>query len=112
MRIIVSAGVLGLFAMWLTAERLEETFYVPPDHPAIQYYEVPLDNPIAKLDRRLERGEIKLDYAGNGWGYLPSILKALDVPIDSQSLVFSKTSIQAAHISPRTPRAIYFNDEV
>src|SRR5262249_22958273 len=34
----------------------------------------------------------------------------LDIPIDSQALVFSRTSIQTKRISPRTPRAIYFND--
>jgi hypothetical protein len=36
----------------------------------------------------------------------------LDVPESSQVLVFSKTSLQRERISPKTPRAIYFNDEV
>ena len=40
------------------------------------------------------------------------MLNALDVPFSSQILVFSKTSFQASRISPRTPRAIYHNDEV
>ncbi len=40
------------------------------------------------------------------------MLAALDVPIDSQLLVFSKISVQAAHIAPARPRAIYFNDQV
>jgi hypothetical protein len=39
-------------------------------------------------------------------------LKALDVPQESQVLVFSKTSFQAPRIFPRVPRAIYFNDLV
>jgi hypothetical protein len=60
----------------------------------------------------LERGEVKLETAPNGWGYLPSVLKLLDVNTDSQALVFSKTSTQTDKIGPRTPRAIYFNDEV
>jgi hypothetical protein len=34
------------------------------------------------------------------------------VNIDSQALVFSKTSFQAHRISPRNPRAVYFNDNV
>ena len=45
-------------------------------------------------------------------GYLPAILKALDVPISSQLLVFSKTSFQATRIYPQSPRALYFNDSV
>lgn len=45
-------------------------------------------------------------------GYLPAVLKALDIDVSSQVLVFSKTSLQFRLISPRTPRVIYFNDRV
>jgi len=45
-------------------------------------------------------------------GYLRSVLEALSVPIESQIAVFSRTSLQAARISPQNPRAIYFNDSV
>ncbi len=112
-RKILPVVVAGLFllATWAVADRLEDTFYIPPDHPAIQYARAAAD-PVARLEKRLESGAVKLDFAGNGWGYLPSVLKQLAVPVDSQVLVFSKTSIQTSHISPRTPRAIYFNDEV
>ena len=45
-------------------------------------------------------------------GYLASLLEKLKVPVSSQGLVFSKTSLQVSRITPKTPRAIYFNDEV
>jgi hypothetical protein len=45
-------------------------------------------------------------------GYLPAILAALRVPVSSQTLVFSKTSLQVDEISREKPRAIYFNDDV
>jgi hypothetical protein len=45
-------------------------------------------------------------------GYLLSVLKQLNVPVSSQTLVFSKTSLQSERISPKTPRALYFNDDV
>lgn len=93
----------------LLADRLEDTFYIPLDDPAINYAG-PVSDPVAKLETQLESGKAKLDYDPNGWGYLPAILKQLGINIDSQVLVFSRTSIQASHISPRTPRAIYFND--
>jgi hypothetical protein len=45
-------------------------------------------------------------------GYLLSLLEALDVPVESQVAVFSKTSLQSRLIEPKNPRAIYFNDSV
>ncbi|HEY1240909.1 MAG TPA: hypothetical protein VGF16_10145 [Bryobacteraceae bacterium] len=96
---------------WTQAERLEDTLYIPLDDPAIRYNQAPND-PVARLEKRLEAGEAKLDYAANGLGYLPSVLHNLGINLDSQVLVFSKTSIQTSHISPLTPRSIYFNDEV
>ena len=94
----------------LLAERLEDTFYVPLDDPAIQYAG-PVSDPIATLEKRLERHKSKLEYTSNGWGYLPAVLQQLNINVDSQVLVFSRTSIQTSHISPQTPRAIYFNDD-
>ena len=38
------------------------------------------------------------------------MLEALHVPVESQLLVFSKTSFQAPKIGPKNPRAIYFGD--
>lgn len=111
----VALPVLALLAAggaWAFVDSLEDALWVPPDDPAIQYNTIPPADPVAKLAKKIESGQAKLDYASNGWGYLPALLKALDVPVDSQMLVFSKGSIQAEHINPRTPRAIYFNDEV
>lgn len=45
-------------------------------------------------------------------GFLPALLRELEVPESSQMLVYSKTSLQRYHISSRTPRAIFFNDRV
>ncbi len=67
-------------------------------------------DPVADLDARLARGDATLDFHPR-WGYLPSLLDELGVPRSSQLLVFSKTSAQFRLISPRTPRAIYFNDD-
>lgn len=45
-------------------------------------------------------------------GYLPALLKALHVPVESQIAVFSKTSIQSLRIDAANPRLLYFNDSV
>jgi hypothetical protein len=63
------------------------------------------------LAQRIDRGDVSLEYNPR-LGYLPSLLKLFDINPDSQALVFSKTSFQQALISPRNPRAIFFNDEV
>ena len=82
------------------------------DHPAIAYWQAPLDDPVARLSRELDAGTRKLDVHGDGLSYLPSLLEHLGVSSNSQVLVFSKTSLQESRISPRTPRAIYFGDDV
>jgi hypothetical protein len=69
-------------------------------------------DPITRLTQRLDAGRAKLEFLPGGLGYLPSLLQELDLPIDSQVLVFARNSFQAPKISPRTPRAIYFNDSV
>ncbi|SIO15600.1 hypothetical protein SAMN05444166_2740 [Singulisphaera sp. GP187] len=68
-------------------------------------------NAVTQLKERLATGATKLEFATEH-GYLRSLLRALDIPESSQVLVFSKTSLQRERISPKTPRAIYFNDEV
>jgi hypothetical protein len=69
-------------------------------------------DPVGILARQIERDEASLEYSADGWGYLPDLLKRLNIHVDSQILVFSKTSFQLSKISPETPRAIYFNDSV
>ena len=68
-------------------------------------------NVVADLAARLATGDATLAFDGST-GYLRSVLEALAVPVSSQTLVFSKTSLQQQRISPRNPRALYFNDEV
>lgn len=68
-------------------------------------------SPIHGLELKLSanRGTLQFDWSQ---GYLRSVLRELNVPVSSQVLVFSKTSVQRDFIGPATPRAIYFNDDV
>ncbi|HEY2904478.1 MAG TPA: hypothetical protein VGJ29_01160 [Vicinamibacterales bacterium] len=83
-----------------------------PDDPAIQYTRAPLDDAAARLAHELEHGGSALDARSGPLGVVPALLARLGVNVDSQMLVFSKTSIQAPRVSPDTPRAIYFSDDV
>jgi len=77
----------------------------------ILYSESTPDNRISRLQQKLDSGEVLLKHDGEK-SYVSSLLKVLEVSVASQMLVFSKTSLQMRCISPRTPRAIYFNDDV
>ena len=77
----------------------------------IHYETARADNSISQLQARLDNGETKLTF-DDRFGYLKSVLRELDVPESSQMLVFSKTSLQRHRIAPKTPRAIYFNDDM
>lgn len=79
--------------------------------PVIDYLNAEVNDPVARLAAKLAAGEQTLAY-DDQHGYLPAVLDALDIPVSSQTLVFSKTSLQLQRISPRRPRALYFNDDV
>src|SRR5438046_1533188 len=68
--------------------------FVPFAEAPINYRSQSLSDPIAKLQTRLERGEVVLHHDPK-YGYLKSVLDALHVPMSSQTLVFSKTSFQS-----------------
>jgi hypothetical protein len=80
------------------------------EYPTMHYATAPRSDAIAKLEARLASGALKLEAGPRG--YLDSLLAALEVDASSQTLVFSQTSLQSRRINSRTPRAIYFNDDV
>jgi hypothetical protein len=88
------------------------SIWVSRDHPAIQYSTRPTHDAVVKLNESLESGQVKLEFDSPPRGYLASVLKAFDIPVSSQTLVFSENSLQHEHISMKTPRAVYFNDTV
>lgn len=65
---------------------------------------------ILRFDANLPASN-RVQRLGGSAATLDQLLRMLEVPVDSQTLVFSKTSFAAPHVSPRTPRAIYFNDD-
>jgi hypothetical protein len=85
-----------LAALLLTVLPLAQAQTYASNLSADHYDREAVNNPVARLQPSA----------------LPDLLQKLHIDIDSQLLVFSKTSVQAANISPRNPRAIYFNDEV
>lgn len=77
----------------------------------ISYSETEPTDRVYQLGQQVENGTVELPWEPEH-GYLKSVLQQLKIPVCSQTLVFSKTSLQAARISPRAPRALYFDDDV
>jgi hypothetical protein len=102
--IVICAASLAAFACGVRAE-------IPFEREPINYLTAATHDPVARLQEQLQTKRIELR-RDDRQGYLKAILDALDVPVSSQVLVFSKTSFQRTRIAPDTPRAIYFNDEV
>lgn len=81
------------------------------DQPPIDYDRTNGDNPVARLQVKLREKKAVIPFEERA-GYLRGLLRELSIPESSQTLVYSKTSLQRHRITPRTPRAIYFNDDV
>ncbi len=107
---VVAATTL-LLCLWPLLGDLDSSYVVPLDDPAILYATRPTHNFIDSLQQKLDAKQAHLRFDPQ-FGYLPSLLEQLGIPIDSQLLVFSKTSFQAPRISPRSPRALYFTDKL
>ena len=103
--------LLHLLPVLCAAAAIGETSYRDIDAPPHRYHErVPQDR-FTRLKADLESGKIALDRS-NETAFVQSLLAALDVPVSSQMLVFSNTSLQLSLISPRNPRALYFSDDL
>lgn len=103
--LVFFAGLLA--AASESAVRAQVSYEAEP----IRYFEGPLDNPLSRLHDQAADGQLRLERTAR-FGYLPNLLAALGIDPASQVLVFSKTSFQLRQISPETPRAIYFNDDI
>jgi hypothetical protein len=98
-------------AMALNADFSGSTHLVPLEEVGIEYNDAVLDGPIEKLQQNINDGTSQLKFDAKH-GYLLSLLDQLRVLRSSQMLVFSKSSLQRELISPQTPRALFFNDDV
>lgn len=106
---LVFAGLAWSAAVATSAQFDDAPFEL--DHPAVAYSTRRSTDAVDALNTRVQSGEVVLPYEPTT-GYLKPLLAALNINVDSQMLVFSKTSLQSQQIQPRNPRAIYFNDSV
>ena len=112
MRVFAAAALLWAAALAVATAQSRTLFPGTLDqHPAIDYRTSALTDPITTLQRQMTAGMAALEF-DIGQGFLKSLLAALNVPVESQILLFSKTGIQHPFTDPANPRALYFNDRV
>ena len=78
------------------------------ENEPINYSKSAPEDAVSRLQQRLAAADIQVP--GDEKEILRLLLVELDVPISSQLLVFSRTSLQRDRISPKNPRAIYYSD--
>src|SRR5215469_2999696 len=74
----------------------------------INYSKAVPHDPTVVIQSRIAKGDLAV--GENDREFVTTLLRELSIPIESQVLVFSKTSFQRQRINPRQPRALYFND--
>ena len=80
------------------------------DQPPHDYWTAQMNDPMTRLLGEVESGE-KVISEKPGLPLVQRLLKELGIPVESQVLVFSRTSLQRGVVSPANPRAIFFNEE-
>lgn len=105
LRLLVFVATLPMGALPLCAQS-------SPDYeqPPINYSKADPDDAVTRLLTRIARGEVS--FGGSDREILEGVLRELHVPVSSQVVVFSRTSLQANLIRPSRPRALYFSDTV
>ena len=79
------------------------------ENAPIRYSESKPNDAAQRLERLMAEGQVKIDRT-DAWTVLRDLMKQLNIPAESQVMVFSKTSKQNDRINPQTPRVIYFGD--
>lgn len=112
-RLLLIAGALTLSTTVavVSQQRRAGAFDLSVNHPAIKYLTADTDTVVDQLNKKIASGSAKLVY-DEKTGYIKSVLQLLDIPVESQVMVYTQTSLQANHIRMDNPRAIYFNDHV
>ncbi|MFM7607061.1 MAG: hypothetical protein ACKO8Z_17925, partial [Prosthecobacter sp.] len=106
LNVFLPLSLLGAFAMAAESAYRVMDFRAEPHNYNEQ---VPKDR-FAALLKQIEKGEFQPDTSSDQ-ALLRSLLQGLKVPVSSQMLLFSASSLQSEVINPRNPRALFFNED-
>lgn len=99
--------ILGMLTLSPTQGQSFNDYEIDPH----RYFDAPLHDPMSVFLNKVKSGEISLEEF-EGSALVRRLLDGLSIPVESQVLVFSKTSLQRRSVHPRNPRALYFNEDI
>jgi hypothetical protein len=105
----IAAGMLRLLACALACCGCVRAATDVWDMPPLRYSDTAATDPLAQLAAGAPPGMVPT-VARTPLDRLRFVLELLDVPEESQVLVFSKTSKQISLIHPGNPRCLFFNE--
>lgn len=106
MRFIAFAILLSISAL----QASERNAHADLDAAPHFYWDTQPQDRFTRLADAIQGGRATLP-PGDELTTLQHLLDALEIPVSSQLLVFSATSLQSGLINANRPRAIYFNDD-
>jgi hypothetical protein len=101
---------LVLLLLTLLVGSARAQFFNDFDQSPHDYWTAEMNDPMSRLLAEVQRGE-KVINEKPGLPLVSRLLRELEIPVESQVLVFSRTSLQRGMVSPQNPRAIFFNEE-
>lgn len=104
--VLLTLSLLGAAAMAAEPAYRVMDFRAPPHN----YNEHQPKDRFADLLKKIEKGEFQSDTSSDH-AMLRSLLQALKIPVSSQLLLFSASSLQSEIINMRNPRALFFNED-
>ena len=102
--VLLTLSLLGAAVMAAEPAYRVMDFRAPPHN----YSEHQPKDRFAGLLKQIEKGDFQPDTSSDQ-ALLRSLLQGLKVPVSSQILLFSASSLQSEIINPRNPRALFFN---
>lgn len=100
----------GAVAVLLGGPWMAQAFDPIYERAPIHYHETEPDTKLTRFFKTAKDNRVLCE--GSHREVLAEVLAKLEIPVESQVLVFSKTSAQNSRIAPETPRAIYFSDDL
>ena len=102
--------LFGAVAVLLGGPWMAQAFDPIYERAPIHYHETEPDTKLTRFFKTAKDNRVLCE--GSHREVLAELLAKLEIPVESQVLVFSKTSAQNSRIAPETPRAIYFSDDL
>ncbi|MEO8682738.1 MAG: hypothetical protein ABI665_27060 [Vicinamibacterales bacterium] len=107
--LLAIAATLLIANVAIAVAQRPDAFTASRENAAIAYNTTPVNTIVEEVNRKLDAGTLKFTFDPTS-GYLRSALEAFALPVESQLLVYTGTSLQAPKINMQNPRAVYFTD--